>query len=122
MEASGGEMSLGVGRKRSEDPEEYELAETFTSELNSGEERRTTREESVSTAHGTEEFTPTSAGAKKSTEALPPYIPSPTPALVADGEGFGRVASRQSQRSIADRLSFPRAVTTASRRSSRVES
>jgi hypothetical protein len=123
MEASGGEMSLGIGRKRSDEPEEYELAETLTTVRNSS-EPRTTREDSVATAHDVEETPPppaAAAAAAKPSEPLPPYIPPPTPALVADGEGFTRVASRQSQHIPANRLSFPRAVTTTSRRSSRVE-
>ena len=118
-EASGGELSLGVGRKRLNEAEEYELAVTLTTVRNSNEER-TAREHSVATSHEGEETS--SAVATKSTEALPPYIPPPTPAVVADGGGLGRVASRQSQHSGANRLAFPRAITTTSRRPSRVES
>ncbi len=119
MEASGGEMSLGVGRKRSDEPEEYELAETLTNGPSNG-EGRTSREPSVATAHEGDENTPTSA--TKPSEALPPYIPPPAPAVVADGGSLGRIASRQSQNSVANRLSFPRAITTSTgRRSSRVE-
>ena len=120
MEATGGEMSLGVGRKRSDEAADYDLAGTGTTIRASG-EGRATREHSVATVHDGEEIPPTAAPANIS-ESLPPYIPPPTPALVADGDGFGRVSSRQSQNSIGNRLSFPRAITTTSRRSSRIES
>lgn len=120
MEATGGEMSLGAGRKRSDEAADYNLADTSTTIRASG-EGRTIREHSATTAHDGEERPPTAVPANIS-EPLPPYIPPPTPALVADRDGFGRIASRQSQNSIGSRLSFPRAVTTTSRRSSRIES
>ena len=102
---------MGVGRKRS-DAEEHEMEETVTPERTSGEER-TTSENSVATVQG--EGTPSAtAAAPKQAEPLPPYIPPPAPAVVADRNGLGRIASRQSQVS-ANRHSFPRAVTNSSR-------
>jgi hypothetical protein len=103
---------LGVGRKRS-DAEEYEMEETvITPERTSGDEHRT-RENSVATVQG--EGTPiTTPAVPKQTEPLPPYIPPPAPAVVADGNGLGRIASRQSQASV-NRHSFPRAITNSSR-------
>lgn len=117
MEAGCGEMSLGIGRKRSDEPDQYEMEETLTPPPNSG-EGRTTREPSVATA---QEADGTIPALTKPNEVLPPYIPPPAPAVVADGGGLGKVASRQSQNSTSNRLSFPRAVTSTSRRSSRVE-
>lgn len=117
MEARGGEMSLGVGRKRSNEPEEYDLAETLPNVRSSGE--GTTNRDSVAAAHEADENTPSAA--TKLSEALPPYIPPPAPAVVADGGSLGRVASRQSQNSVANRLSFPRAIASTGRGLSRVE-
>jgi hypothetical protein len=116
MEATGGELSLGVGRKRS-DAEEYEMEETVTTERTSGDERMA-RENSAATIQGEDAPTATPA-APKPAESLPPYIPPPAPAVVADGNGLGRIGSRQSQSSVNP--SYPRAVTNSSRRSSRVE-
>jgi hypothetical protein len=88
-----GELSLGTGRKRSEE-EEYELAETVTNpEPASGEtaEPSTTLREAVAS----QEVPQTAA---KPPESLPPYIP-PEPDVVADGQSVSRIESHRSQNS-----------------------
>jgi hypothetical protein len=106
-----------VGRKRS-DAEEYEMEENVTTERTSGDEHMT-RENSAATVQG--EDAPTAAPVtSKPAELLPPYVPPPAPAVVADGNGLGRIGSRQSVSSV-NHLLYPRVITNSSRRSSRVE-
>jgi hypothetical protein len=128
MEAKDGEMSLGVGRKRT-DEEEYEMedhvertsGESGTQE-EIGREARQPSVASVGSARGDGEplSTRPSNGAGKPSETLPPYIPPPSPAFLADS-GFGRVGSRNSVSSTR-RNSFPRVQLPApsGRRGSRV--
>jgi hypothetical protein len=117
VQARGGELSLGTGRKRA-DEEDYEMTEPRSSDLT--DER--TRENSVATVLETDEPPPvaTEAG-DKAAEALPPYIPPPPPIPAVLAEAAYRVSSRQStssRRSIQTsgssssprRLSLPRIV------------
>jgi len=128
MEAKDGEMSLGVGRKRTDD-EEYELEEHIdrtSGESGTQEEiGREVRQPSVASVGSARrdgrDLSPRPPnGAVKPPETLPPYIPPPSPALLADS-GFGRVASRNSVSST--RSSFPRVQLPppSGRRGSRVE-
>lgn len=115
-QASDGELSLGVGRKRGED-EEYELSEATDRSI-SGDTRESRPGSTVmttTTGGATGLITPPTT---KPDEELPPYIPPPAPAiLVTDGYLFGRAGSRLSVGSGPRRTSYP----SSSRRSSRVE-
>ena len=71
LEASGGELSLGTGRKRPS--EEYELAETITNTSQPTRETATTE---------------TEPSPDPRRNLLPPYIPPPAQAVVA-GERVG---------------------------------
>ena len=129
IEAKDGEMSLGVGRKRT-DEEEYELedhVDRTSGESGSQEEiEREARHPSVASIASARD----DGGERPSTrvamppEMLPPYIPPPSPALLADS-GFGRIASRRNSASSMSgrRGSFPRIQlpSASSRRGSRAE-
>jgi hypothetical protein len=79
LQPTGGELSLGTGRKRPS--EEYELAETIT---NTSQHTRET---------GTTEAEPSPAPRR---DTLPPYIPPPAQAVVA----AERVGQRRSSRTL----------------------
>ena|SRR5947207_2159383 len=83
-QASKGELSLGIGRKRSVE-EEYELAETMSNPERREPEERRSRDRSKSQN--------TSANIQTS---LPPYLPPPAPAVAMRGS-ITRPASRYSQ-------------------------
>ena len=77
LEPTRGELSLGIGRKRSS--EEYELVETVT---NTSQPTRET---------GTTETEPSPAPRR---DPLPPYIPPPAQAVVAAERVGGRRSSQ----------------------------
>ena len=129
MEAKDGEMSLGVGRKRTDDEENevQEHVDRTTGESTEPAEfgRETTRQPSLTSVasasvEGGDVTSRPSNGGAKHTEPLPPYIPPPSPALVASSR-FTRVGTRNSVSSTR-RASFPRVYLPqpSSRRSSRV--
>ena len=128
MEAKAGEMSLGVGRNRTDD-EEYEMQEhidrTSTASSEQTEMGRDSGQPSFTSVasvsgDGGELTTRPSNGTAKPSETLPPYIPPPSPALLGN-RGFGRVRSHSSVSSTR-RNSFPRvALPPPGRRSSRAE-
>jgi len=109
-------MSLGTGRRRT-DEEEYELAERISSSENTHVETRTTRENSmasmVTESPGQDDAeSRNSAETAPKAEALPPYIPPARPASAVIAERPAtRVISNQSRRGSGNaprRASFPR--------------
>lgn len=123
LEAKAGEMSLGVGRNRTDDDESIDRTTTESSEQTEmGWDSRQPSFTSVASVRGDggELTTRPSNGTAKSSETLPPYIPPPSPALLGS-RGFGRVGSRSSVSSTR-RNSFPRvALPPPGQRSSRTE-
>jgi hypothetical protein len=93
IEPTPGELSLGTGRKRS-GVEEYELGMVPSNGRTSGD----TVDDATQPTTEPAPTTPT-VPATKPSENLPPYIPPPPPALIADGNSFARVPSRPVQNS-----------------------
>jgi len=83
MQPTTGELSLGVGRKRSEPELEHR-----TSGDTSDNGDATTRVEAPS-----QETAEVPVVVRNPTEELPPYIPPPRPAVVKDENGVARLAS-----------------------------
>jgi hypothetical protein len=114
-------MSLGTGRKRT-DEEEYEmneLNETRSSEHTEG----LNREASVGAIPEDEPSPLVTQTVDNPAEALPPYIPPPPPAVIADTPAH-RTPSRQSMRisgsgTAPRRISVPRLSVSSGRRDSR---
>jgi len=119
VEAMGGELSLGMGRKHT-DEEFYELAENpGQTESISGDARslRTQISRAMTAVIDDVQSEARSEIRRPSTrdEELPPYIPPPSPAIVAD-RGLGRSASFTSNGSGGvNRLVFPRPQNTPRR-------
>jgi len=104
IQAMDGEMSLGIGRKRTAEEEELELRELQREanveqggEMGDGTTGRIgefeSRRLSVAGADGI--HTPGSMD-RRASESLPPYLPSPNPAYIPKGSriSLGRMSSR----------------------------
>jgi hypothetical protein len=116
-------MSLGTGRKRT-DEDEYEMNDLNETRSSEHMDRRD-REASVGTILEEQPSPPQIETVENPAEALPPYIPPPPPAVIADTSAH-RAPSRQSMRisgsgTAPRRLSVTRLSVSSSRRDSRGE-
>ena len=120
VQAKIGELSLGTGRKRT-DEEDYELSDRRNSDQTSLRTESHERQNSAATILELEEPEDTTEVAAENVakpEALPPYIPPPAPATSVVADTTGRRGSSSSRLSIRisgngnppRRISFPRAV------------
>lgn len=130
FEATGGELSLGMGRKLT-DEECYELTETPGQpevDRDNGDARSMRTQSSFATtavigddgrsevrSEVRSEMRRPSGGMSVKEEELPPYVPPPSPAMVSDR--LYRAASIRSHGSSAghNRLVYPRPATTPRR-------
>lgn len=117
VEAADGEMSLGMGRKLT-DEHFYEMAETPGEAERENADARSLRTQTSFATTAVPEEVPgdnrtESRRPSLRDEELPPYIPPPSPAIVADR--LGRSASFRSNGSGVNRLVYPRPQNTPRR-------